>query len=412
MIDVSRRTIIKSKLALGALTFASPFVGSKALFGRETLDSLKPSVWVTVFADGKVEIAVAKAEMGQGVFSNLPLIVADEMEANWDNVAIKMVGEAGEYLVPGGFFAGTFGSTSVRFGYNRFRALGAGIRQLFIEAAARKLSLDTIQLKAEQGFIVATNGQKLAYGELLEFARDLLPLKEDAPLKEPKDFKLIGKSIPRKDVPDKIAGKAKYGIDASLPGMLYGAVKHNPVFGSRITNFTELENQKPAGTTLVEVPNGIVLVADSYWRAERGLSALRIAYDVPAGTEAISDQYIAEQLREQLKSPGPIVESEGQIVGEDSDWFEAVYEVPFLAHACMEPMSALASVTNNSAYPVSIALPAVCGSSSFDVTRLGRGPAHLSWRRIRSEGRDGFCCRGGASVQKGRKARKIDLVAG
>ena len=391
--QLNRRNFLKTKLSLGAgLVIGVPILAKRSALlardGEESDSQLKPSAWVKIAPDNRIEIYMAKAEMGQGVYSNLPMLIAEEMDADWSQVSIELVAELGEFAPPAGQLAATFGSTSVRNNYELFRKVGAAIRELFSEAAARRLQVEQHDLKTADSYVILNDAVRLSYGELLEDAAALLPLKPDPKLKSVDAFKLIGKSTPRKDVPLKIRGEATFGIDASLPDMRYAAIRQNPVFGSEITNQGDLLQQIPADIDLCFVPGAVIAIADSYWTAEQGLQKLKIEYKVPDASRTIDNQWLQRRLLEELDKDAEVAEQDGSLpdTSEDVLSYKADYIVPYLAHATMEPMNCVVHVgegfckviaPTQSAQLIQFALAGVLGMAPFQIevtpTFLGGG---------------------------------------
>jgi len=311
------------------------------------IDSMVLNTFVRIFADNRVEIAVVKAEMGQGVITSLAMLIAEEMDADWSQVSIKLEGEMGAYIDPKAPFAGTFGSTSVRTNYERLRKVGAAIRQVLIQAAAAQTGKLTSELNTKDSWVIDADGRQLVnYGQLIEAAAKL-PLPADPVLKTADQFKILGQRQNRKDTALKTTGQAVYGMDVRLPGMKYAAVRQHKVFGSKLVNFPELQNQMPADYVLIEVPGAIISIGASYWQAQRILDRLAPKYETTAAMDANSQPAIEQKLSAAVQdvASGISVHKNGDGAGALSlceTIVEAEYFTPFLAHGAMEPLNCTA----------------------------------------------------------------------
>jgi isoquinoline 1-oxidoreductase beta subunit len=348
------------------------------------------NTFVRIFADNRVEIAVVKAEMGQGVITSLAMLVAEEMDADWSTVEVKLEGEMGAYIDPKAPFAGTFGSTSVKSNYERLRKIGAAVRQVLLQAAATQTGRLLNELKTSSGWVVDAQGQKLVnYGQLIETAAKL-PLPADVPLKSADQFKILGKRQNRKDTVLKTEGQASYGLDVRLPGMKYAAVRQHRVFGSKLLNFADLQAQMPQGYQLIEVPGAIIAIGASYWQAQRSLDRLSPKYETTAAMDANSQAAIEQKLSAAVQDVGgSSVFNKGDGAGALSlaeTVVEAEYYTPFLAHGAMEPLNCTAWVTSDrcefwvptqSAQLITFAVAKVLGRAPMqvkvNVTYLGGG---------------------------------------
>ncbi len=342
---MTRRTFLKTTaLGLTGLTLGC------------TLDPWPPdaepsdvTIWINISEDNQITIIVAKAEMGQGISTALPMIVAEELEADWQKIKVELKGEIGEYSI--GFMGVTGGSTSIATLFEPMREVGAAAKEMLITACANKWQVDRGSLVAEKGYVKhPASGQSISYGELAKEASEL-PVPENPTLKDPSEFTIIGQSLPRLDSPDHIEGKSVFGIDADVSGMLYAAVKQSPVFGGEVSNFSSLTVEGTGAEDIVEIPGGVAVIAKSYWEAEKVLKSLEIEFSTPEGMEELSSEDISAQLTQDLTKPG----AQARLIGDPVTAMEtaaikvdATYEVPFLAHGTMEPMTCTAKVTSES----------------------------------------------------------------
>jgi len=284
---LTRRDFLKNTTAGGAalvIGFHLPL----ELFGQQPQQpppTPNPfEAWVKIDAEGNVTLICAKSEMGQGVRTSLPMILADEVEVEWSKVKVEQAATSPMYRVPG---LGTGGSSSTRTSFTPLRQAGAAAREMLITAAAAKWNVERNTCYAEKGEVVhKPSGRRLAYGELVADASKLpIPDLATVPLKDPKDFKIIGTSIPRTDIPSKTDGSAQFGLDVRVPGMLYAVIARCPTFGGKPAKFNaDKAKAVPGVRHVVEIPavgpgafsaSGVAVVADNTWAATEGRDALR-----------------------------------------------------------------------------------------------------------------------------------------
>jgi len=305
-----------------------------------------PSVYVKIDNNGIVTIMVHRSEMGQGVRTSLPMLVAEELEVDWKNIRVEQADGHPQY---GDQTTG--GSQSIRKSFEPFRVAGATAREMLITVAAAKWMVNVSDCFAENGFVInKTNGKKFSYGELVDDAAKL-PVPTNVKLKDPKDYKIIGKRIPRLDTPDKLYGKAKFGIDVVIPGMLYAAVERCPAFGGSVKFYDDSKTRMVNGVVdVVKISNGVAVIADSTWSAFKGKDALVIDWDLGPNAN-VDTETIRKNMQAHLNEDGSDIEVIGDPKQENPDdiKIEAVYEVPFLSHAQMEPMTCIAEVKNGKA---------------------------------------------------------------
>jgi isoquinoline 1-oxidoreductase beta subunit len=365
---VSRRDFLKAGATAGAGLTIAFYLPSRFMekFGatRGELSSaapgsapFAPNGWVHIGTDGVVTITVDKSEMGQGVNTSLPMIVAEELEVE---LASVRVGPAPENPSAWSRRMGTGGSSSVRGSYETLRKAGAAAREMLVAAAAQQWGVNASSCRAEKGTVIHTpTKRKLGYGELAASAAKL-PVPEDPPLKDPKDFNLLGKPMPRLDTPEKVNGKARFGIDVRLPGMLYASIERSAVFGGKPKKVDDARAKAVPGVRKIvtvgwsedeekaaRAQQGVAVVADHYWQALKGRRALAIDWDEGANA-SLSSEEITTRLAQLSEKPGVEARKEGDAAGamkSAAKKIEAIYEVPYLAHATMEPMNCTAHVT-------------------------------------------------------------------
>ncbi len=344
---ISRRELLKNAAGLTVglgLVISLPV---PHIEGVPRTDGLVLQTFVRVFQDNRIEIVVAKSEMGQGVSSSLALLIADEMDADWELVSVRLEAELAAYKDPNGW-GGTAGSTSVRTQFKRLRKVGANVRALLLSAASQQFGIPHQDLRAERSYVFDKNGQRLAsFGELCAFAAHI-PLPTAVSLKSPEQWTLIGKDTASKGSRAKAEGRVSYGIDTRLPGMLYAAVRQPRVFGARIANAAELQDKIAAPYRLLQKDQTLFVVGPSYWQAQNLIQALPVRYDVPNVVRESQQDLIEAKLMAAVRREGGISVSKAGdgkgALGLCEQTLEAEYFGPLLAHHTMEPMNGTAWV--------------------------------------------------------------------
>ena len=310
-----------------------------------------PAAWFTLKPDGRVTVFVAKSEMGQGIHTALPMILADELEADWTQVDIEHAPVTPEYADPVQGSQVTYGSTSIRHLYEPLRKAGAAGRQMLVEAAAQKWNVSANECQASQGQVHHRgSGRSLSYGALAE-AASALPVPDNPPLKEKEEFRLIGRAVARLDVPDKVNGRARFGIDSFVEGMLYGALARPPSYGARPASYDEQAARAVSGVRhVVEIDRGISVCADTLEAAWKGREALDVQWT--EGTHPqLSNETQDALLTESLNQPGFPARNDPQVEQElaqtANQRVQAQYLLPYLSHATMEPMNCTAHVRSD-----------------------------------------------------------------
>jgi isoquinoline 1-oxidoreductase beta subunit len=301
-----------------------------------------PNAFVRIGTGDSVTVIVNHSEMGQGVFTALPMILADELDADWTKVRFEPAPVDPVYNHPIFKMQMTGGSTSTWSSFDQFRHAGAAARAMLITAAAQKWNVDPGTCRTENGAVVhSASNRHFSYGQLAESAAKITPPQQVA-LKDPKDFKLIGKPLKRLDTPEKTNGKGIFGIDVKTPGMLTAVVARSPVFGGKIKSFNaDKAKVMPGVRKVVEVPSGVAVIADGFWAAKRGRDGLQIEWDEGPMADFNSKSQ-REQYAELAKQPGLSARKEGDasgVMASAAKKIEAVYEVPYLSHAMMEPLN-------------------------------------------------------------------------
>ncbi len=338
MSALSRRDFIVAGAAAGAGLVIGVYLphGRKHRAG----DAFSPNAYLKITPDNKVTVVVARSEMGQGVHTSLPMILAEELEADWKQIQIE---QAGASTLFGDQTTG--GSASVRTTWDPMRRAGAAAREMLISAAALHWGVGRASCKAENGAIVhATSSRRATYGELATKAATL-PVPTDVVLKQAKDYKIVGKPLPRLDTPAKVNGSAEYGIDFRVPNMKYALLARCPVIGGKVANFDDKEAKKVEGVSYVGklTDSSIAVVADSVWSAMEGRRVLQVTWDEGPNKD-LNTAAIMQSMREAASKTGVPLYSVGDVKKASGRRIEAAYELPFMAHAAMEPGNATAHV--------------------------------------------------------------------
>jgi len=349
--NLSRRTFLKAGAMLGGsllLGFYLPVDDRIALAQTKAVPA--PNAFLKIHSDGTVTVLVPQSDMGQGVATSLPMIVAEEMDVDWQSIRFAQAPAAKVYTNPIIGMQLTGGSSSVRAFYEPLRQVGAAARSMLITAAARSWGVEASSCFTERGNVVhKPSGRKMSYG-MLAVKAAALPVPETIQLKKPEKFNIIGKATRRIDTPAKVSGRAIFGLDTKLPGMLVATVYRCPVFGGKLARYDASAAQKVPGVRRVlPIEGGIAVVAENYWAAKKGRDLLNVAWDEGALAGLTSDK-ITGAFEAAAREPGPIARNDGnavKVIADSPQKIEAVYEVPYLAHATMEPMNCVANVTKD-----------------------------------------------------------------
>ena len=358
--EPSRRDFLKAAGLTGA-AFALGFSPGQVMAGPVlNLSSLPETVELTPFVliekTGRITLMNPRPEIGQGTYQSVPALIAEELEVSLDKVTIRQTG--GETKFGGMWSQAVGGSGSIRGGYMQMRKVGAAAREMLIKAASQQWSVPVEECYADDATVIhRPSGKKLTYGELAEVAAKIDVPKEPK-LKDPKDFRMLGKSMPRPDMPLKSSGQAMFGIDAKVPGMVYASIERCPVLGSNLTGFDAAQTLKVKGVQqAVKVTRiigknhyeGVAVVADNYWSALKGRKALSVRWD-HQGHDMFTTAAFETKLRELAKTDGVMDHNSGDFdkaFAESPTKLEALYETPIVSHSTMEPMNALAHYQPN-----------------------------------------------------------------
>ncbi len=347
--SISRRAFLKAT-GLTIAVSVSPF-GYELLNAsekkKEALPGFKPNVWFEITPDNRVAITVGASEMGQGVHTALAMIIADELEADWKQIKVSHGRAAKEFKNPINDDQGTWASASVRGFYEPLRKAGSAGRAMLIKAAAATWNVPEGECKAEKNTVQhKKSGRSLTYGQLcLKAAK--LEIPKDPPLKKESEFRFVGKSMPRVDIPEKVKGVATFGLDVAIPNMEIAVFSRPPAYGAKPISYDQKAAEGVKGVSkVVPAPMGIAVCAESLHAALKGRDALDVKWD--RGTHPqLDDIFIEKSLIGDLEKPGAKVIEKGdakKALSEAKKKVEATYFVPFVAHATMEPMNCTAHV--------------------------------------------------------------------
>jgi isoquinoline 1-oxidoreductase beta subunit len=345
-VDVSRRTLLTGGLAGGfLLAFHVPVraVNEPVEPPDDTAGKFAPNAFIRIDRSGKTTLVMPQVEMGQGTYTSISMILAEELDADFAQVIVEHAPPSDKlYANPTFGIQVTGNSNSIRSFWMPLRKAGASARAMLVQAAAQQWQIDPATCTTAKGEVMhADSGRKLSYGGLAAAASSQTPPKE-VTLKDPKDFVLIGKPLKRVDTPDKVNGKVVYGIDAMLPNMKFATLKASPVLGGKVVRVDDTAAKKVPGVQKIVVLDDLVaVVGDHMWAAKKGLDALQIEWDDGAHARLTSKD-IWDNLRAASEKDGAVARSDGDIAKglATGEKVEAAYELPFLAHATMEPLNA------------------------------------------------------------------------
>ena len=352
--EVSRRDLLTGGLAGGfllAFHFPVRAANEPVQPPDDTAGKFAPNAFIRIDRAGATTLVMPQVEMGQGVYTSISMILAEELDADFAKVTLEHAPPSDKlYGNPLFGIQATGNSNSVRAWWKPLRTAGASARAMLVQAAAQQWQVEPASCTTANSEVMHTeSGRKLSYGELVDAASAQTPPK-DVPLKDPKNFGLIGKPLKRLDTPDKVNGKAVYGIDAMLPDMKFATLKACPVFGGKVAKVDDSAARKVPGVQKVVVLDDLVaVVGDHMWGAKKGLDALVIDWDEGPNAR-VSSKEIWDDLRAASEKDGAVAKSAGDIAKglAIGDKLEASYELPFLAHATMEPINATVHVTPDS----------------------------------------------------------------
>jgi isoquinoline 1-oxidoreductase beta subunit len=350
---MNRRAFLQSGTILGGgllISFTIPQANKLAALGKTTADAgFAPNAFLNIATDNTITVYLSHVEMGQGIWTTLPMLLADELDVDLNQVTVKHsgVGKAYNHTIYGIQITG--GSSSTWSEFDRYRNAGATARVLLTQAAAKRSGVAVENCKTEKGYVVAA-GKKYTYGELAADAA-LLPVPQQVPLRPKKDWRYIGKGAGRIDATVKTNGEAKFGLDIQFPGLLTAVVAHAPVFGGKVQSFDATKAMQVAGVVqVVQIPTGVAVIANHFWAAQQGRKALQVTWDNGAGA-ALSTSKQTEAYKKLAATDGLVAQQKGDAaagLSKASKVIAAQYVFPYLAHAPMEPMNCTVNLQKDS----------------------------------------------------------------
>ncbi|MHB1290935.1 MAG: xanthine dehydrogenase family protein molybdopterin-binding subunit [Sulfuricella sp.] len=354
IINPSRREFLKTGATLGAgltIAFYLPVGAARMMVSQGAGKPFAPNAFIRIAPDNTVTVIVKHLEMGQGVNTGLPTLVAEELDVPWEKIRVESApADARLYNnLLWGPMQGTGGSTAMANSFEQLRRAGATARAMLIAAAADNWKVDANTLATRDGMVLhRPSGRKASYGQLAEKAATM-PQPAEVQLKSAKDFKFIGKQFKRTDSKAKSDGSAQFASDLRLPGQLTALLARPPLFGAKLSRLqAERAKTVPGVRAVVEVPQGVAVIATDFWAAKKGRDALQIEWDESGGTR-ISSVEQREQYLALLKQPGKVARNEGdaeQALAQAAKKLAATFEFPYLAHAPMEPLNCVVQLKN------------------------------------------------------------------
>jgi isoquinoline 1-oxidoreductase beta subunit len=351
---VGRREFLKTGAAVGGGLLVSwymplPSAGAGKAAAGENQVAL--NAFVRIGTDESVTVIASHSEMGQGVYTSLPMLLNEELEADWSKIGVEAAPVDKIYNHPIFGMQMTGGSTTSPAEWERYRKMGALARTMLVAAAAQQWKVDVASCQVEKGVVLhRASGRRATYGSLANAAAQLTPPAE-VKLKDAKSFTLIGKPTRRLDTPSKTNGSAQFGLDVSLPGMLTAVVARPPVFGGKVAKFDASEALKVPGVKAVEqVESGVAVIAEGFWPAKLGRDKLVVEWDLGPNA-GLSTEQMTRDFVEQAKSPGAIAKKTGDpesALKTAAKTITAEYDVPYLAHAMMEPLNCVVDLRADS----------------------------------------------------------------
>lgn len=352
---LSRRGFLKGSALLGGglvVAFVIPGAHRFAMGAENQGNVFAPNAFLRIGNDNSVTVLLGHSEMGQGIWTGLTMLIAEELDADWSKIRVEhSPASAADYGLAG--FGGmqiTGGSTSTWMEFDRYRQAGAAARLMLVEAAAKRFNVAPSSIRTESGVVIAGD-QRATYGELADDAGQLpVPAPASITFKEAKDWKVIGKPTKRLDTPEKITGRAKFGMDVQFDGLMTAMVARPPVLGGHVKSFEGAEALAIPGVhKVVQVPSGVAVIADHYWAAKLGRDALKVNWDLGPNA-GLDSQNLLESFRKLAATPGAPASKAGDAEGALSKAAKAIdveYSVPYLAHAPMEPLNCTVKITQD-----------------------------------------------------------------
>jgi isoquinoline 1-oxidoreductase beta subunit len=351
---LARREFIRTAAAIGGGLLVGLHTSLSSESGSALVAAEKDvavNAFVRIGTDESVTVIAAHSEMGQGVYTSLPMLLNEELQADWSNIRVEAAPVDKAYNHPVFGMQMTGGSTTSPAEWERYRKMGATARVMLVQAAATKWGVEASSCKAEKGYVIhAATSKRASYGSLANAAAQLTP-PANVPLKNPKDFTLVGKPTRRLDTPSKVNGKAQFGLDVTIPGMLTAVVARPPVFGGKVAKLDASAALKVPGVKAVQqVPSGVAVIAERFWPAKLGREKLVIEWDLGPNA-GLSTEKMLRDFAETALKPGAIAKKTGDpeaALKTAAKTLTAEYDVPYLAHAMMEPLNCVVDLRADS----------------------------------------------------------------
>ncbi len=352
---IARRDFLKTTATIGGGLCIAAYVPELAAHPDSSAPAsatvFAPNAFVRIAPDDTVTVISNHSEMGQGIYTSLPMLLNEELEADWSKIKVEAapVDPVYNHTLYGVQMTG--GSSTTPSEWERFRKMGAMARIMLVDAAAQKWGVPASECRVQKGVVIhSASGKKATYGSLADAASQVKP-PANIPLKDPKQFTLIGKPVRRLDTPSKVDGTAQFGLDVRLPGMLFALVARPPVFGGKVVSFDATEALKIPGVRAVEqIPSGVAIVADRFWPAKLAREKVKITWDDGENAKLSTSQMLADFSR-QSATPGNIAKKTGDpaaALAGAAKTITAEYDVPYLAHAMMEPLNCVVDLRADS----------------------------------------------------------------
>ncbi|HEY5972477.1 MAG TPA: molybdopterin cofactor-binding domain-containing protein, partial [Pseudoxanthomonas sp.] len=352
--STSRRQFLKAGAMVGSgLVIGFVIPGAKRFAFAQpqvaaAVASFAPNAFLRIGNDDSVTVLLSHSEMGQGIWTALPMLIAEELDADWSKIKAEHAPAAPAYFSPVFGMQGTGGSTSTASEFDRYRQAGAAARAMLVQAAATRFNVPVSEIRTENGEVIAGT-QRVRYGALADDAGKLPPPDPATlKLKDAKDWKIIGKATKRLDSPEKITGRAQFGMDVQFEGLLTAVIARAPVFGGKVKSFDATAAKAVAGVrNVVQIPTGVAVIADHYWAAKLGRDALQVEWDLGPNA-ALDSQALRAQFTQLAGTPGLPASQAGDVaaaLAKAAKTVEAEYALPYLAHAPMEPLNCTVKIS-------------------------------------------------------------------
>lgn len=344
--ETSRRGFLGGGAAL-VVAFTLPLASGRALAAADSKAAFSPNAWLRITPDNHITVICGSSEMGQGVLTAIPQLMAEELDADWSQVSVEQAPVSAAFNNPAFGMQATGGSTTVRGHWEVMRKAGATARAMLVAAAAEQWKVPAGECSTADSHVMHKgSGKKLSYGQLVGAASQQKP-PEKVALKDPKEFKILGQRKHRLDTAGKTNGTAKYGLDVNLPGMLVAVMARAPMPGAKAAKVDDAAAKATKGVkAVIPLPSGVAVLATGYWAAKKGRDALKIDWDLGPNT-GLDNAKVTAMLTEGATKAEAVARKEGDVASaKPAKSIEATYEAPYLAHACMEPMNCTAWVKN------------------------------------------------------------------